>query len=117
MLAELGIKQTTQQLPVHEESQKYLNIMSPLGILQYLRVPAGIQAAEEILEEIFGKIFKTARRVKLIHNSDKIMLCTTNITNLEGQMRETIKVAEEFGVVFDIHRIRVGGPTEIRGQV
>ena len=108
ILAELGLKQSNQWLPAHEDSRKFLNFTSPLGVLQYLRIPAGLQATEEILGEVIGKIFKAARKVKLVHDMDKIVLCATNIADLEGQMREVVRVAEEFGVVFNNHRIKVG---------
>ena len=87
ILAELGLKQSSQKLPAYEDSQRFLNFVSLLRVLQYLRIPPGLQATEEILGEVIGKIFKAARKVKLVHDTDKIALCATNIANLEGQMR------------------------------
>ena len=113
IFAELGLKSLAQQLPVHIDSQKYLNISSPIGVLQFLKILAGIQAPTEVLEEIIGRIFKTSRELELIHGVDKIMLCATNMKDLEGQLEEAIEIVGRVGVVFD--GIHIGNMGKVCG--
>ena len=109
----MGLKSLAQQLPVHLDSQKYLNIASPLGILCFLQIPTGIQTPTEILAEVIGIIFQVSRGLELLQDADKIVLCATNMKDLEGQVEEAIGIASEIGEVFD--GIHVGRSMQVWG--
>ena len=61
VFVELGLKSLAQQLPLHSDSQKYFEINSPLGILRFLQILAGVQVPTGVLSEIIGIIFHAGR--------------------------------------------------------
>ena len=107
-MAKIYLKAAYHQLKVHVESQKYLNFQSPLGILRYLKIPMGLRSSGDFLCSITQTIFSEARNVSLIQSIDDYLICATDMADLETQLKEVVRVAEKYGVVFNIEKIEVG---------
>merc|ERR1712082_94939 len=104
----IDLKAAYHQLKVHVDSQKYLNFQSPIGLLRYLKIPMGLRSSGDFLCSITQTIFSEARDVSLIQSVDDYLICATDMADLERQLKEVVRVAEKYGVVFNIEKIEVG---------
>merc|ERR1712082_395510 len=68
----------------------------------------GLRSSGYFLCSITQTIFNEAKEVSLIQSIDDYLICTTDIVDLERQLTEVVRVAEKYGVVFNIEKIEVG---------
>merc|ERR1712082_271669 len=108
IMAKIDLKAAYHQLKVHIDSQKYLNFSSPIGLLRYLKIPMGLRSSGDFLCGITQTIFNEAKEVSLIQSIDDYLICATDTADLERQLKEVVRVAEKYGVVFNIDKIEVG---------
>ena len=116
-MAKIDLKAAYHQLKVHIDSQKYLNFQSPIGLLRYLKIPMGLRSSGDFLCSITQTIFSEARDVSLIQSIDDYLICATDMSDLERQVKEVVRVAEKYGVVFNIKKIEVGSEVVYVGML
>ena len=68
----------------------------------------GLCSSGDFLCSITQAIFKEARNVTLVQSIDDFLLCAVDMADLECQMREVIRVAAKYGVVFNMEKVEVG---------
>ena len=68
----------------------------------------GLRSSGDFLCSITQEIFKEAKGVKLIQSIDNFLLCAKSMEDLERQMKELVRVATKYNVVFNIEKIEVG---------
>ena len=65
-----------------------------------------------------GSIWEEVRESKnaaIMHNADNMVLCTTDMSDLGGQLREVSRIADKYGVVFNSDTIKIGRSIMIDG--
>merc|ERR1712105_449527 len=68
----------------------------------------GLRSSGDFLCDITKTIFTEAQDVNLIQSIDDYLICATSMKDLTTQLKEVIRVAEKYGVVFNIEKIEVG---------
>ena len=68
----------------------------------------GFHSSGDFLCSITQTTFSEARNVSLIQSIDDYLICAVDMTDLETQMKEVVRVAAKYGVVFNIEKIEVG---------
>ena len=108
IMAKLDIKNGYHLLKLKENSQRFLNIASPIGILRYLRAPMGLRSSNDYFCAITQQIFSEAQGVSMIQAIDDFLICATDMADLERQLKIVVDVAKKYNVIFNRDKIEVG---------
>ena len=68
----------------------------------------GLRSSGDFFCDITKTIFSEAKGVSLIQSINDYLICATDMSQLEIQLKEVVRVAEKYGVVFNIGKLEVG---------
>ena len=77
----------------------------------------GLRSSGDFLCSITQEIFKEVKDMTLIQSIDDFLICTKNMKDLERQLKEVVRVAAKYGVVFNIEKIEVGDSAVFVGML
>ncbi|KAI5742739.1 hypothetical protein M8J77_010808 [Diaphorina citri] len=90
------------QLEVSEESQKLLTINTPMGLLQYTKLPYGVKSASFIFQKKIDELLRNCRNVRSF--IDDVFIIGDSVEDCYKNTVEVFKILNENNVKVNINK-------------
>ena len=93
----IDLSQAYQQIPLEEESQKYVAINTHKGLFKYTRLPFGVSSAPGIFQRVMEGLLQGILRV-VVYLDDILITGTTDKEHIKEALNEVLTRLEKVGL-------------------
>jgi phospholipid-translocating ATPase len=101
------MRNSFHQIPLHEESSKFLSVQTPWGLVRPLFMPEGVGPASGILQRIVRKIFEDFEEWTVII-FDNFLILGTDYADLFHKFQRVIERCDEYRIVLKLSKTWIG---------